>query len=195
MLSSSETITFTGSRLKLVPQAIVLMAFILPLGFLGAGFVFAIGREGATPASIGGGALMMTALAWLIWLELVTLRRIAKPDVLMLAPTGLRMIVAGRTRTIPRTKLGTPELHKLSGRSAARSIIVPVAGGSRVVIAAEEYAVGVQDILKALNQTKAGLPIDAPEHSSQAPYLYIAIPASTLVLGIMLVGLTAILAN
>lgn len=195
MVSSAQTVTFTGSRVKLVPQAILLMAFILPFGLLCPGVLFAISRKGPTLGLIGGGALLMMVLASLIWFELLTLRRIARPDVLTLAPTTLRVVVAGRTRSISWTKLGTPELQRLSGRSAARSIVVPVAGGGSVVIAAEEYSSGVHDILGALNQAKAGLPIDVPKRSSQKPYLYVAIPASTLVLGIVLVGLMAILTN
>ncbi|MET3712976.1 hypothetical protein ABIC65_003695 [Sphingomonas trueperi] len=171
------------------------MAFVLPLGFLGAGIPFAMNREGPTLTLIGGFALVMTALAPFLWLELLTLRRMATPDVLMLSPTAFRMTLAGRTRTIPWARLGTPALQRLSGRSAARSIVVPVAGGSNLVISAEEYTIGANDLVKALSQAKAGLPIDMPARASQAAYLYIAIPASTLVLGIVIFGMTAILTN
>jgi len=195
MVPTAQTVTFVGSRLKLAPQAIVLMAFMLPLGFLGAGIPFAMSREGPTLTLIGGLALVMTALAPFLWLELLTLRRMATPDVLILAPSALRMTVAGRTRTIPWTRLGTPYLQRPSGRSAARSIVVPVVGGRDLVIAAEEYAIGVHDVLNALIQAQAGLPIDTPARSSRAAYLYIAIPASTLVLGIVVFGLAAILTD
>lgn len=195
MVSSVPIVTLVGSRWKLAPQAIVLPAFILPLGFVGAGLPFAIIREGPTLTLISGSALILTVLASLIWLELLTLRRMATPDVLILASSALRMTVAGRTRTIPWTRLGTPSVQRLSGRSAARSVVVPVVGGRDLVIAAEEYTIEAQALLKTLTQAQAGLPIDTPPRSSQATYLYIAIPASTLVLGIVVFGLAAILIN
>ena len=195
MSPSTRAVTFSGSRLKLVPQAIVLLAFILPMGLLWFGLLFELGRLALPTSRIVGFALMTMVLGFLIWSELNTLRRMANPDLLTVAPTALGLISAGRRRNYSWAMLGEPELRRLGGKSAAQSIVVPISGGGRVIILAEEYANGAEDILKALKQAKMGLSIDAPQRSSQALYLYLAIPASTLVLGIFLVGLWAIFTN
>jgi hypothetical protein len=197
MNPATQTVTFSGSRLKLVPQAIVLLAFILPLGFLWFGISFEVARLGfSTPGRhVGFAFVLTTVVGFLIWSELHTLRRIARPDLLTVASTGFGLISGGRRQYHAWAKSGAPEMRQLSGKSVARSIVVPLSSGGRVVILAEEYANRAEDVLKALEQAKAGLPIDPPQRSSEALYRYVAIPASTLVLGIVLAGLGAILFN
>lgn len=138
---------------------------------------------------------MTPVMAFLIWFQVHKLLRMAKPDILTITPTGLRLISAGRRSDHLWAKLGEPKERRLSGKSVARSIVIPTSSGGMLVILAEEYANRVEDILAALKQAKMGLPIDAPPRSSQALYLYLAIPASTLVLGIVLAGLGALFTN
>ncbi|MBO9623325.1 MAG: hypothetical protein J7500_11500 [Sphingomonas sp.] len=196
MIQSTPAVTFSGSRLKLVPQAIMNLAFILPFGLLWIGLVFEIGSNaGTTPRILAGGMLVTLVVAVFIWFQLLTLRRMAKPDLLTVTPAGLDLIMAGRRQHHLWATLGEPEIRLLGGKSAARSIVLPLRAGGRVIILAEGYSSRAEDILRALRQAKAGLAIEPPRRSSQALYIFLAIPASCFVLGIVLAGLGAILFN
>lgn len=193
MATGTETAVFSSSRVKLVPQAIVTFAFLLPLGLLWFGLALGIGYDGGPTAGRVAVLILMTAaVAFLAWLEILTLRRMAKPDILTVTSAGLDLTIAGRRRHHSWTRLGDHELRQLSGKSIARSIILPLNDGGRVVIPAEEYACRAEDILRTLTQARSGLPFGAPHRSSEAPYMYLAIPAACLVLGMVLTGLGAI---
>jgi hypothetical protein len=194
MTTGTQAAIFSSSRVKLVPQAIVNFALLLPLGLLWLGLAFEVGYEGGPAVGHVAVLILTTAVvAFLIWYQILTLRRVAKPDVLNVTSAGLDLTMAGRRRRHSWTMLGEPEMRRLSGKSVARSIILPLNDGSRVVIPAEEYACRAEDMLRTLTQARAGLPFDPPQRASEALYLFLAIPAACLVLGIVLMGLGAII--
>jgi hypothetical protein len=169
-------------------------AFLLPLGLLWFGLAFEIGHDGGPAVGHVAVLIVMTAVvAFLIWLQILTLRHVAKPDVLTVTSAGLDLTMAGRRRGHAWTMLGEPEMRRLGGKSVARSIVLPLNDGGRVVILAEEYACRAEDMLRTLAQARSGLPFDPPQRSSEAPYVILAIPAACLVLGIVLTGLGAII--
>lgn len=194
MTPGTQAAIFSSSRVKLVPQAIVTFAFLLPLGLLWFGLAFEIGYDsGPSPGQVAGLIPMTAVVAFLIWLQILTLRRMARPDVLTVTSAGVDLTMAGRRRLHSWTMLGEPEMRQLGGKSVAQSIVLPLNDGGRVVILAEEYASRAEDILKTLTQARSGLPFDPPQRSSEALYLFLAIPAACLVLGIVLTGLGAII--
>jgi hypothetical protein len=194
MGAHNKYITFCGSRLKLVPQSIVLTAFIIPFGLLLVGYGFALARRDYVELSNIAFLVALTAfVGFLIWAQAHTVRRIAGPDLLAVTMSGLDLTIKGNKEHYSWMTLGQPEIRRLSEKTASRSITISKKGGGQLVIRAEEYVHRVEDILQALTQAKVGILVPLPEQPSQALYLYLAIPASILTLAIVLGGLGALL--
>jgi hypothetical protein len=190
MNDENRAITLSTSRMKLVPQAIVLTAFIIPFGLLSVGSGYALaGKDYVKLDDIAIFALPTAILMFFAWLQVRTLRRIASPDLLGVTVNGLELTTRGTRQYHPWATLGEPEMRRLSGKSASRSLIFPRRASGRLVIPIEEYRHLAEDILLVLKQAKAGSLIELPQEPSNSLYMFLAVPAACLTLSIVLVGL------
>jgi len=190
MNAENRAVTLKTSRLKLVPQAIVLVAFLLPFALLALSYGYALVRKNHVELADLAILAIFAAIALLfVWLQVRTLRRLARPDLLSVTTGGVELTFQGRTLYHSWSALGKPVLRRLNGKSAARSIVMPQRSGSKLVIAAEDYAHEPDDILVILKQAKAGFVTEPAQKPSNALYTFLAIPASCITLGISIIGL------
>ncbi|RMB51733.1 hypothetical protein C8J44_2752 [Sphingomonas sp. PP-CE-3A-406] len=190
MNAENRAVTLKASRLKLLPQAIVLVAFLLPFALLAisCGHTL-VGKDHVELADLSILAILTAMALLFVWLEVRTLRRLVHSDLLTVTMGGVELILQ-RTRLYHSwSDLGEPVLQRLNGKSAARSIVLPQRSGGNLVIAAEDYAHEPGDILVILKQAKAGLLIEPAQKPSNAIYVFLAIPASCITLGISIIGL------
>jgi hypothetical protein len=190
MSAETHAVTLKVSRLRLLPQAIVLLAFLLPVAFLATICGYAlIGEDHIGMTDLAIFAILVAMLVLFVWLQVRTLRRLVHPDWLSVTVGGVELTL-GRTRRYHSwSALDEPVLRRLNVRSAARSIVLPQRSGGKLIIAAEDYAHAPDDILTILKQAKAGLVIEQARKSSNALYASLAIPASCVTLGISIIGL------
>jgi hypothetical protein len=190
MNAENRAVTLKASRLKLVPQAIVLVAFLLPFALLAISYSYALVRKNHVELADLAILAIFAAIALLfVWLQVRTLRRLARPDLLSVTTGGVELTFQGRTLYHSWSALGEPVLRRLNGKSAARSIVMPQRSGGKLVIAAEDYAHEPDDILVILKQAKAGFVTEPAQKPSNALYAFLAIPASCITLGISIIGL------
>lgn len=190
MNAENRAVTLKTSRLKLVPQAIVLVAFLLPFALLALSYGYALVRKNHVELADLAILAIFAAIALLfVWLQVRTLRRLARPDLLSVTTGGVELTFQGRTLYHSWSALGKPVLRRLNGKSAARSIVMPQRSGSKLVIAAEDYAHEPDDVLVILKQAKAGFVTEPAQKPSNALYTFLAIPASCITLGISIIGL------
>ncbi|TCP99563.1 hypothetical protein C8J46_103451 [Sphingomonas sp. PP-F2F-A104-K0414] len=190
MNGENSAVTLKASRLKLLPQAIVLVAFLLPFALLTISYGYALcAKDYLELADLAIFAILTAILLLFVWLQVRTLRRIANPDLLGVTADGVELTTQGTRHYYPWSTLGEPVLRRLSGKSAALSIVLLQRGGGNLVIAAEDYAHQPGDILLVLKQAIAGFVTELPEKPSNALYAFLAIPASCITLGISIFGL------
>lgn len=189
MSAETRAVTLKASRLKLLPQAIVLSAFLLPFAFLAISYGHALMLEGNVGKTGLAIFAILAAMSFLfVWLQVRTLRRLVYPDLLSVTAGGVDL-TRWRTKLYHSwSALDEPVLQRLNGKSAARSIVLPQRSGGKLVIAVEEYAHDPNDILTILKQAKAGLVTEPAQEPSNALYAFLAIPASCLTLGISIIG-------
>jgi hypothetical protein len=190
MSAETHAVTLKVSRLRLLPQAIVLLAFLLPVAFLATicGYTL-MGKDHVEITGLFAFAILAAMSLLFVWFQVRTLRRLVHPDLLSVTVGGVELTL-GRTRRYHSwPALEEPVLRRLSGKSAARSIVLPQRSGGKLIIAAEDYAHEPDDILIILKQAKAGLVTEPARKSSNALYAFLAIPASCVTLGISIIGL------
>lgn len=190
MNAENRAVTLKASRLKLLPQAIVLVAFLLPFALLAISYGYAlVGKDYVEVADLAIFAILTAILLLFAWLQVRTLRRIANPDLLGVTVGGVELTTQGKRLYHPWSTLGEPVLRRLSGKSATRSIVLPQCSGGKLFISAEDYAHQPDDILLVLRHAKAGFVTELPQKPSNALYVFLAIPASCITLGISIIGL------
>jgi len=189
MSAENRTVTLRASRLKILPQAIVLAAFLLPFLLLAiiSGYALA-GKHHVEPADLAIFAILVTIPLIFTCFLVRTLRRLADPDVLGVTIDGVELTVRGTRRYHSWSALGKPVLQFLNSKSAARSIVLPQHRGSNLVILAEDYECDPGDILVILEQAKAGFLIESVRKPSNALYALLAIPASCITLSASIIG-------
>lgn len=194
MTEPRAAVAFNASRTKLISQAIVLAAFMLPCVVLSVISAVTLSQEdGVQFAQVAVFAAVTGLAGFFVAAVTHTLQRIAAPDLLIVTSNGLDLTIRGKRLYYPWTTLGEPELRRLSAKSASTSVVLPRLPGGKLVIMAEEYEHRARDILEALKQARGGGLIDPPQRQSQALYLFLAVPASSLTLGIVLAGLGTML--
>ncbi len=190
MNAEDRIVTLKASRLKLLPQAIVLVAFLLPFALLAISYGYAVVRKDHVElADLASLAIPIAMSLLFVWLQARTLRRLAHPDLLSVTVGGVELTFRGTRVNHSWSALGEPVLRCLNGKSAARSIVLPLRSGGKLVIAAEDYAHEPNDILVVLKQAKTGVIIEPAQKPSNALYAFLAIPASCITLGISIIGL------
>ena len=190
MNAENRAVTLKACRLKLLPQAIVLVAFLLPFARLAISYGYALVRKDRVQLADIAILAIFTPIALLfVWLQVRTLRRLARPDLLRVTTGGVELTFQGTRLYHSWSALGEPVLRRLNGKSAARSIVMPQRSGGKLVIAAEDYAHEPNDILVILKQAKAGFVTEPAQKPSNALYAFLAIPASCITLGISVIGL------
>jgi len=190
MTAENRAVTLKVSRLKLLPEAIVLVAFLLPLALLAVSYGHVlVGKDHVELADLGNFAILTAMSLVFVWLQVRTLRRLARPDLLSVTVGGVELTFQGTRIYHSWSALGEPVLQRLNSKSAARSIVLPQRGGDKLVIAAEDYAHKPDDILAILKQAKAGFVTEWAQTPSNALYAFLAIPASCITLGISIIGL------
>lgn len=190
MSAETRAVTLKASRLKILPQAIVLLAFLLPFVFLAVSYGHAlVGEDYLGMTGLAIFAILAAMSLLFVCLEVRTLRRLVNPDLLSVTVGGVEITLRRMRRYHSWSALDEPVLRRLSGKSAARSIVLTQRSGGKLVIAAEDYAYEPHDILTILKQAKAGLLTEPVQKSSNAFYAVLAIPASCVTLGISIIGL------
>jgi hypothetical protein len=189
MSAENRTVTLKASRLKILPQAIVLVAFLLPFSLLAiiSGYTLA-GKYHVELADLAIFAIMVAIPLIFTWLLVRTLRRLADPDLLGVTVGGVELTVHGTRLYHSWSALGNPVLQLLNSKSAARSIVLPQHSGGKLIIAAEDYEYDPGDILVILEQAKAGFLTEPVKKSSNALYAFLAIPASCITLSVSIIG-------
>jgi len=189
MSAENHTVTLRASRLKILPQAIVLTAFLLPFLLLAiiSGYAPA-GKHHVELADIAIFAIMVAIPLIFTWLLVRTLRRLADPDLLSVTIDGVELTVNGTRLYHSWSALGKPVLQLLNSKSVARSIVLPQHSGGKLVILAEDYECDPRDILVILEQAKAGFLTESVIKPSNALYAFLAIPASCITLSASIIG-------
>lgn len=189
MSAENRTVPLRASRLKILPQAIVLAAFLLPFLLLAiiSGYALA-GKHHVELADLAMFAIIVALPLIFTWLLVRTLRRLANPDLLSVTIDGVELTVNGTRLYHSWSALGKPVLQILNSKSAARSIVLPLHSGGKLVILAEDYECDPGDILVILEQAKAGFLTESVRKSSNALYAFLAIPASCITLSASIIG-------
>jgi hypothetical protein len=90
MNAENRAVTLKASRLKLVPQAIVLVAFLLPFALPAKSYGYALVRKDRVELADLAILAIFTSIALLfVWLQVRTLRRLARPDLLSVTTGGV----------------------------------------------------------------------------------------------------------
>ena len=190
MSAETRAVTLKVSRLRLLPQAIVLLAFLVPIAFLAIIYGCALMSQDHVEVTGLAVFVILAAMSLLfVWLQVRTLRRLVHPDLLSVTVGGIELTL-GRTRRYHSwSALDEPVLRRLNGKSAARSIVLRQRSGGKLIIAVKDYAHESDDILTILKQAKDGLVTEPARKSSNSLYAFLAIPASCVTLGISTIGL------
>ncbi|MBB4619927.1 hypothetical protein [Sphingomonas abaci] len=190
MSAEIRAVTLKVSRLRLLPQVIVLLAFLLPVAFLATMFGYALmGEDHVGMAGLAMFAILTAISLLFVWLQVRTVRRLVHPDLLSVTVGGVELTLGRTRRYHPWLALEEPVLRRINGKGAARSIVLPQRSGGKLIIAAEDYAHDPADILTILKQAKVGLVTEPDQKSSNALYVFFAIPASCVTLGVSIVGI------
>jgi len=189
MSAEDRTVTLRASRLKILPQVIVLVAFLLPFLLLAivSGYALA-GKHNIELADLAIFAMMVAIPLIFTWFLVRTLRRLADPDLLGVTIDGVELTVHGTRLYHSWSALGKPVLQLSNSKSAARSIVLPQHSGGKLVILAEDYECDPRDILIILEQAKAGFLTESVRKPSNALYAFLAIPASCITLSASIIG-------
>ncbi len=189
-----RSITFRASRLKLLPQAIVLLAFTVPLSVLWVGCIFYLFRNQDIQLSGIAFAGMITAtLGFFAWAQSGAIHRLMRPDLMSVSISGIETAIGRDLHHHSWMMLGEPEIRRLNSRSSARSIILPKHDGKYIIVKAEEYDHSPDVIMAALKQARKGILIEPSRPSPPSSYIFLALPASCITLGIALAGLGAVI--
>ncbi len=141
MNAENRAVTLKASRLKLLPQAILLVAFLLPFALLAISYGYALVRKDRVELADLAILAIFTPIALVfVWLQVRTLRRLARPDLLRVTTGGVELTFQGTRLYHSWSALGEPVLRRLNGKGAARSIVMLQRSGGKLVIAAEDYA-------------------------------------------------------
>jgi hypothetical protein len=189
MSAENRTVTLKASRLKILPQAIVLAAFLLPFLLLAiiSGYTVA-GKRHVELGDLAIFAIMVAIPLVFTWFLVRTLRRLADPDLLGVTIDGVELTVNGTRLYHSWSSCVKPVLQFLNSKSAARSIVLPQHCGGKLVILAEDYEYDPGDILVILEQAKAGFLTEPVRKRSNALYAFLAIPASCITLSASIIG-------
>lgn len=189
-----RSITFRASRLKLLPQAIVLSAFTLPLSVLWVGCVFYLLRNQSIQLSVLVFAGMLTAaLGFFAWAQFRAIHRLISPDLISVSISGIETAIGRDLHQHSWVMLGDPEIRLLNRKSSARSIMFPRHDGKHIIVRSEEYDHSPDIILAALKQARKGILVEPPRPLPPSSYIFLALPASCITLGIALAGLGAVI--
>lgn len=190
MSAEIRAVTLKVSRLRLLPQVVVLLAFLLPVAFLATMFGYALmGEDHVGMAGLAMFAILAAMSLLFVWLQVRTVRRLVHPDLLSVTVGGVELTLGRTRRYHPWSALGEPVLRRMNGKGEARSIVLPQRSGGKLIIAAEDYAHDPNDILTILKKAKVGLVTETAQKSSSALYVFLAIPASCVTLGISIIGI------
>ncbi|MEG8026510.1 hypothetical protein QP162_22865 [Sphingomonas aurantiaca] len=118
MSAENRTVTLRASRLKILPQAIVLAAFLLPFLLLAiiSGYALA-GKHHVEPADLAIFAILVTIPLIFTCFLVRTLRRLADPDVLGVTIDRVELTVRGTRRYHSWSALGKPVLQFLNSKA------------------------------------------------------------------------------
>ncbi len=189
-----RSITFRASRLKLLPQAIVLLAFTLPLSVLWAGCSFyLLQNQDIQLFALVFAGMLTAAVGFFAWAQSRTIHRLMRPDLISVSISGIETATGRDLHHYSWMMLGELEIRRLNSKSCARSIILSRNDGKYIIVRAEEYDHSPDTIFATLKQARKGILVEPPKPSHPAAYILLALPASCVTLGIVLAGLGAVI--
>lgn len=95
MSAKTHAVTMKVSRLRLLPQAIVLSTFLLPVAFLATicGYTL-MGKDHTEMTGLAAFAILTAMSLLFVWFQVRTLRRLVHPDLLSVTVGGVEPLGA-----------------------------------------------------------------------------------------------------
>lgn len=178
----------------MLPQAIVLLAFTVPLSVLWVGCIFYLFRNQDIQLSgLAFAGTITVTLGFFAWAQSAAIRRLITPDLISVSISGIETAIGHDLHHHSWMMLGEPEIRRLNSKSSARSIMLPRHDGKYIIVRTEEYEHSPDIILATLKQARKGILVEPPKSSPSAAYIFFALPASCVTLGIALTGLGAVI--
>lgn len=155
MIGSGKNVTFTASRLKMLPSGLAFTLLSLLFGFGVVELVFRA-RHGVTAEGLAGFGFTALIFGVCIYAEIQTIRFFLSPDSLTLSPDGISISTLEKTESYPWADLGEPDkIWKSSGRGGSHYISLSRPSGEPLLVPGESYVEPFDDVMTAIRSARS----------------------------------------